>query len=274
LEAAGTVTCDLGYLPDGAVATVTIAVTPTVAGTIVNQASVDADQADSRPQNNSDTESTVVQTLSPGYPRPKSASPLVLTLVPAYQSCIAPNRTHGPPLDSPSCAPPVRGSEWLTFGTADSNGRPTKGEGSLKISAVSGAPLTPPDEADVAFALNVTDVRRQSDLADYTGEIEAQAVLRITDRWNASSPGGGTDTATMVDVPVPIRGQCAATADPDVGGTCTVSTSFEALVPGGVREGQRAVWEFGQVSVRDGGADGEAGTLPNGVFLRQGVFVP
>jgi uncharacterized repeat protein (TIGR01451 family) len=274
MEAAGTVTCDLGYMPDGAVVTVTIAVTPTVAGTIVNQASVDANQADSRPQNNSDTESTVVQTLSPGYPRPKSASPLVLTLVPAYQSCTAPNRTHGPPLDSPSCAPPAGESQWLTFGTADSNARPTKGEGSLKISVVSGTPLAPPDEADVAFTLNITDVRRQSDLADYTGEIQAEAPLRITDRWNASSPGGGTDTATMVDVPLPILGQCAATADPEIGGTCTVTTTFEAFVPGAVKEGQRAVWEFGQALVEDGGADGQSATLPNSVFLRQGVFVP
>ena len=108
-EAAGTVSCDLGYVPDGAVATVAIAVTPTVVGTIVNNASVDANQGDDRPQNDSDTESTVVQAPT-GYVRPKSATPLLLPLTPAYKACVAPNRIHGPPLShavNESCNPPV-----------------------------------------------------------------------------------------------------------------------------------------------------------------------
>jgi hypothetical protein len=41
-----------------------------------------------------------------------------------------------------------------------------------------------------------------------------------------------------------------------------------------VREGIRSVWELGQVLVRDGGADGDPGTQPNGVFARQGVLGP
>ena len=43
-----------------------------------------------------------------GYPRPKGASPMRGSLVPAYEPCTAPNRTHGPPLAFPSCAPPAR----------------------------------------------------------------------------------------------------------------------------------------------------------------------
>ena len=39
-------------------------------------------------------------------------------------------------------------------------------------------------------------------------------------------------------------------------------------------EGARAVWELERVQVRDGGADGLAGTSPNSTFLTQGVFVP
>ena len=48
------------YVADGASATITIEVTPTVAGTIVNQASVDGNQGDDTPANNSDTENTAV----------------------------------------------------------------------------------------------------------------------------------------------------------------------------------------------------------------------
>ena len=52
------------------------------------------------------------------------------------------------------------------------------------------------------------------------------------------------------------------------------STTFDAIVPGAVKEGTRAVWQFGQFTVQDGGPDGDAGTAPNTVFARQGVFVP
>ena len=56
------------------------------------------------------------------YPRPKGATPHRTPLVPAYQECTAPNRVHGPPLDDPSCAPPVQQSGTLTVGTPDANG--------------------------------------------------------------------------------------------------------------------------------------------------------
>gem|GEM_PF-267297 len=275
MQAAGTVTCDLGYMPDGAVATVTIHVTPTTTGSIINTASVDADQADSRPQNDSDVEGTfVVPALTGGYVRPKAANRLQLGLVPAYQQCVSPNRTHGPPLAFPSCNPPTRSSTALTVGTADSNGRPTQSEGSLVVSVVPGDFLTTADEADVSISLGITDVRRASDLADYTGGLQVSADLRITDRWNGVVAGGGTQGATVVDIPFPFPSGCAATSDPGIGSTCALNTSFDAAVPGAVQERQRAVWQFGQFRVEDGGADGNVSTVPNGVFARQGVFVP
>ena len=273
MQAAGTVTCDIGYLPNEALATITIAVTPTVAGIIGNNVSVDANQDDPRPQNNSDTENTAVQNVV-GYPRPKGASPLSLSLVPAYQSCTAPNRTHGAPLASPSCAPPVKSSTSLTVGTADSNSRPTKSIGLLELRVMPGDPETQADEADVALKLDITDVRRQSDLADYTGEVQGGAVLRMSDRWNAIPAGGGPDSATVIDLPLAIPATCAATPDPTIGATCSVDTTFEAFVPGAVLEGRRSVWQFGQFSVIDGGADGDTGTAPNTTFARQGIFVP
>jgi hypothetical protein len=58
---------------------------------------------------------------------------------------------------------------------------------------------------------------------------------------------------------------CAATADNGVGANCALDTTADALVPGTVREGRRAIWQLGAVSVRDG-----AGAP----FMTQGVFVP
>ncbi len=139
---------------------------------------------------------------------------------------------------------------------------------------VVGDPTTPADEADVTAAMSITDVRNKADMTDYAGELQANAVLRITDRNNAVPPGGGTDAATVVDIPFPVNASCTPTADPLVGATCTASTSMDALVPGAVKEGKRAVWQIGQVQVYDGGADGAVATSPNTLFARQGVFVP
>jgi uncharacterized repeat protein (TIGR01451 family) len=273
-QAAGTVTCDLGYIEAEAVATVTIAVTPLVAGTIVNQANVNANQADPRPQNNSDTENTTVQAVAGGYARPKGASPLHISVVPAYQQCLSPNRTHGAPLSSPSCAPPVKSSASLTVGTPDANGRASNSTGSVELRVLPGDLSTPADEADVAFALNITDVRRQSDLADYTGGVQGSSILRITDRWSGSPGPGGSDSATVVDLTFPLSATCTATASPDIGSTCSLNTTFDAVVPGALAEGRRAIWQFGQFVVTDGGSDGNVSTSPNTVFARQGIFVP
>jgi hypothetical protein len=246
-----------------------------VAGTITNQASVDSNQEDANPGDNSATEETTVQTGAGGYPRPKGATPVYASLVPSYQPCTSANRTHGPPLASASCAPPAQESSSATVGTPDANGRAANSVGSLRLRVVPGdLTTTTVDEADVEIALRITDVRRSSDLADYTGEIEGNSTLRITDRWNSVGPGPGNDAATVIDVPFPMAATCAATADPSIGGLCDVTTSWDALVPDVVKEGKRAIWQLGQVYVTDGGSDGLVSTLPNTVFARQGLFVP
>jgi hypothetical protein len=274
-EAAGTVTCDLGFVDDAANATVTITVTPTVVATIVNQASVEGNQEDPVGGNDSDTESTTV--LNTGYVRPAGASPLRISLVPGYQQCFTGNRSHGTPLAHPSCRPPVQASNWLTVGTWEANGRLTKSIGSLRVGVIMGDPSTPAvDEADVSLKLSITDVRRKSDLTDYAGQVQATSTLRITDRYNQSiSPTTPPNqAATVVDIPFPILGMCAPTANTTVGSTCTANTTFDAVVPLAVKESQRAVWEFGQFVVNDGGSDGNVSTSPNTLFARQGIFVP
>src|SRR4051794_4613120 len=84
-----------------------------------------------------------------GYPRPRGATPTRVALVPAYEACISPNRTHGAPLSSPSCAAPELSSSVLTVGTPEANGFGANFSGVVSYSVVDGDPTTTADEADV-----------------------------------------------------------------------------------------------------------------------------
>ena len=217
--------------------------------------------------------------LAPGYPaatsypRPKAASPTSVSLVPAYTECAGPaiNMTHGPPLAFPSCSSPNPTSDFLTAGTPDVNGEAPAFTGSVKYLVQPGNPGTPADDADVAVTVSLTDVRNQGGLTDYTGELQARASVRITDRANGA---GSNEGATVQDVPLPVTVPCTATAG-EPGASCSVSTTMDAVMPGAVPEGKRSVWELGQIEVHDGGPDGLAGT-PSGntLFAKQGLFVP
>jgi hypothetical protein len=205
------------------------------------------------------------------YPRPKGASPLRASLVPAYQPCASPNRTHGPPLASGSCAPPQQSSGFLTVGTADSNGQPAGAVGHVRMSVIPGDPGTTADEADIAVTASITDVREQGSLADYLGELQAAVAVRLTDR--ASGPGLD-ESATVGDFTFSFPLACATTPDPASGAICTASTTADALIPGVAVERKRAIWALSAVDVFDGGADGDVDTPGNTLFARQGVFVP
>jgi hypothetical protein len=212
------------------------------------------------------------QPLAPtGYPRPKSARVGWTYLVPAYPSCTAPDRTHGPPLAHGSCSDPRQISSHLTVGTPDANGRPANATGLVRYGARIGDPATPADEADLNFILTVRDVRAASDLADYEGELELRVEVRLTDR--ASGPGA-TEPATVTDFDFAVPFPCAATADTTTGSDCALSTTAEALMPGAVGEGDRSIWAQGRARVYDGGPDGVAATPDNHIFLVQGIFVP
>ena len=123
-----------------------------------------------------------------GYARPAGASPLRVSLVPAYRACSAPDREHGPPLAFGSCNPPEPRSDHLTVGTPDANGNAVASVGMMKFGVFPGNPSTGADEADVNVTFSVTDVRRSSDVADYTGQLQAVATVRITDRDNELTP--------------------------------------------------------------------------------------
>jgi hypothetical protein len=217
-------------------------------------------------------------TPSPAFVRPKSAVSTRVSLVPAFNACTSPNRIHGPP-DFPgnasnpdgSCNPPVKSSSQLTIGTPDSNGAGANSQGFVKAYSITGITATPADEADARFTVSLTDVRRTtSGLPDYTGQLQLETSLRVTDRDN-----GPTLTGTPQDTPLRVTVPCAATGDASIGSTCSVNTTADAVLGAGtIKEGRRSIWQLGQVKVNDGGADGVASTLPNAPFAVQGVLVP
>ena len=218
------------------------------------------------------------------HPRPKGATPFRVPVVPAYNQCAAPNRTHGPPLAFPSCNPPVQSSNSITIGTPDANGAAANAEGFVKLEVLVGVP-GPPDDSDVLITSSGSDVRCKGSTAacgsanaaggaDYTGELQGNATIRITDHFNAIAAGGGTDPATVVDIPFPVNASCASTASTAIGGLCTANTSANATVPGAVKDGKRAIVEIGQIQITDGGPDGLVATSPNTLFAVQGIFIP
>jgi hypothetical protein len=154
-------------------------------------------------------------------------------------------------------------------GSPDANGAGANMVGSATAAVLPGNASTTADEADVRFTVSITDVRRRSDLADYTGQLQFAPSLRITDRYNG--PG---ETGTVQDVPYAVTTPCAATSNTAVGGTCSVTTTADAIAAGTVNESRRSIWQLGQVKVYDGGPDGLISTNDNTLFAVQGVFVP
>jgi hypothetical protein len=213
------------------------------------------------------------------HPHPQGASPAYISLVPAYKQCVAPNRTHGAPLAFPSCSPPVPTSNSLTVGTPDSNGAQPNSIGHIQYK------VQPSPPEDVLATLTISDVRctpatsasvcslsNALDGPDYSGQIQATVVSRVSDHLNGPSL---TEAATMIDIPFPVGASCVNTASTSTGGLCTVSTSFNAIVPGAIKDNQRQNWELGQPQVQDGGSDGSVATAAdNTLFAVEGAFVP
>ena len=203
-----------------------------------------------------------VTTISEGYPRPRGATPLRVPLVPAYEQCTEPNSTHAPPLSFGSCSPPVQASQQLTVGTSDANGKAAASLGEVLLRVVScPACASPLPTADVRIDASITDVREQAGLGDYTGDLEGRFSLRLTDRYNGDSQ---TDPGTVQDTAFKFPLACAATST-DVGSRCSAATSANAVVPGSVRDGDRAIWEVGSIGLYDAAGD---------LFATQGVFIP
>jgi hypothetical protein len=220
----------------------------------------------------------VSQVASATHVRPKGATPLRASLVPSFKACAAPNRTHGAPLAFPSCNPPVQTSNFLTIGSPDANGAGANSTGFILLKVKASSP------EDVLITSTITDVRctaataaavctsaNAGDGPDYSGGVQGNATIRISDHYNGA---GLTDAATVVDIPFPVNGTCANTASTSLGGTCTTNTTANAVVVGSVKDTQRAVVEISQLQIFDGGADGNVATADNTLFEVQGIFIP
>ena len=114
--------------------------------------------------------------------------------------------------------------------------------------------------------VSITDVRSRVGLGDYTGELRYSQTVRLTDRTSGS--------ATVQDFPFTVVVPCTGTSATDIGSTCAVDTTADAVMPGAVREGVRSIWQLTQAQVFDGGSDGVAATGPNTLLAVQGVFIP
>jgi hypothetical protein len=134
--------------------------------------------------------------------------------------------------------------------------------GGIRFLVVTGNTNTDANEADVKTIFSMTDIRNNPSLSDFTGQLQVEVPLQITDSYNADeNPEMGTAQSVNLQIPV----NCTATADTSIGGACSINSTMNAIIPGAVLENKRNNWQLGQVTVKD----------PNGsVFLRQGLWVP
>jgi hypothetical protein len=150
---------------------------------------------------------------------------------------------------------------------------PVRSVGSLRVAAQVGAP-GPPHDSDVKLAFSITNVMEDfvgGEVIDYTGELQVLLGVRLTDR----DPGLISST-TQMELAYTV--QCTPTASTTVGSDCVSNTTVNALWPGAVTDGRRAVWALEQVRVLDGGSDGDVDTQSptdlNDPFATQGIFIP
>jgi hypothetical protein len=228
----------------------------------------------------------VAQIAGATHARPKGATPISAALVLTYKQCTTgTNRQHGPPLAALSCNPPVQTSNYLTVGTGDAwPGTAPKSIGFARIDVKATSP------EDVKLTGQATDIRCRAgttagcgsantdnaSVPDYAGEAQGNATIRITDHFNGPIGGtGGTDAATVQDLPFPVTIVCANTTDTTVGGTCTINTTANAVVPGAVQDAKRSIVEIQTLLYSDGGADGLAATVgDNTLVATQGIWIP
>jgi hypothetical protein len=218
-----------------------------------------------------------------GFPRPKGATPMIVSLVVAYNQCTGSgNRTHGPALARPSCNPPVSGSSVLTVGTGDTwPGTSPNFQGNVRLDTIPGNANTELNEADVKLKVSMTDVRNKPALSDYVGRVLASIPLQITDNYN-SLTGENPDPATTQTFDFKFPVDCTLTTDTSIGAACALTTSTNAIYPGAVLEGKRTIWQLGQVVVKDAGPNGTGyascpptcGDGDEATYLRQGIWVP
>ena len=96
--------------------------------------------------------------------------------------------------------------------------------------------------------------------------------MRVTDKNNTPHPGGPVPERDIFPSVGPSR---AARPRDDQRQPTRAPHHTDALVPGIVKEGARAIWQLDQVRLYDGGADSDGDTAAdNSLFADAGLFVP
>ena len=195
------------------------------------------------------------------------------------QGMHAPQPPHGPPLAFASCNPPELRSDYLTMGSPDANGAVANSVGSVRFAVfANGNPSTPADEADVNV---VVQPHRRAQAAPTCPTTPAScrptSVVRVTDTRQRRAPGrrlrsrDGERPLVPDDRPVHARDRRA----PRWAATCASTTTFDAVLPGAIKEGDRSIWQLGAgAGLRRRRGRPVLATSPNTLFARQGVFVP
>jgi hypothetical protein len=203
----------------------------------------------------------------------KPTSDTNVSLVPAFRQCGTAtnpsNRTHGAPLSSASCNPPVPGASVARVGG--------HAVGFADLFDVPGDPTTATDEANISIAGGASDVRSGTTTGpDYNPsaggpDLTLVARLRITDNYNGAAL---TSSGTLTDLDFPVPVDCATTALASIGSFCTVKTSADALIPNLVKEGKGLSWQVFRLRLNDSGANNIRGDSDDTLFEQQGLFVP
>lgn len=212
--------------------------------------------------------------VAAGYGKPQSASPINVSLVPAFRQsgtvANPANGQHSPPLGSPATLPPRPSSSVTAVGSLNT--------GSAQMAVVAGNQATSADEADITYTGSITDVRAGSPTgADYNPNAAGPDMTlftraRLTDLQNG--PSGGTSAGTTTDLELPgVPIDCVTSAGPE-GANCNLSTSADAVLPGVIKEGRQTVGQVFRARVSDSGPDGVRGNGDDVLFAQQGIYIP
>jgi hypothetical protein len=229
----------------------------------------------------------------------------------ADPAAMAINSTHVPPLSNASCIHATQAG-GVSITKSSTLGFTTTGTGSGKVQLI--VRCEPPAPASEAPPCGTTageneDVRISASGvtgvtckvagggapptfdgvctavgAGYSGFLQAQSVIRITDHSNptacAVGSGAGCGTGTVSDLTFSVPMICGTFAALPAGTCAPAVSTINTGLAGAVKELQRGNVEILNIRIKDPGTDFSLGGAPyNGTgdekkFLTQGIFLP